>query len=124
MSELAEAASRLRGALAKGVPILLALSVVPVFLLLYRQQLYSGLNRTEYEGKVIDKSLTLRETKMGSKASPRLLIEGAGGERFEVRPDEDVYERVQVGMWIKSSRGAVELSWSRPETTPAERKRD
>lgn len=51
--------------------------------------------------------------------SRRFLIEGKGGDRFEVAPNVDIYERAQVGMWIKSGEAGVELSQPETDHRPA-----
>ena len=108
----AETILRLREAATKVLMVVVALGIAASLMLVYRERLRpGGLSRTEYAGKIVDKSLTIRETELGSKMVRRLLIEGEGGERFEVAPELDIYERAQVGMRIKSSRSGVELSW-------------
>ncbi|HLM54969.1 MAG TPA: hypothetical protein VK422_02505 [Pyrinomonadaceae bacterium] len=77
----------------------------------YRQQ---GAYRVEYEGLVVDKSLTLQETQTGTGAMRRLLIRARGGEEFQVVVNEVLYERARVGMWISSDRGGARLYDSPP----------
>lgn len=103
-----------------GFGVVAAVCIVTTFAIIVYQQINStGLYRTEYEGKIVDKSLTIRESMYGSRVARRLLIESKSGERFEVAPSETVYERAQKGMWIRSSRkSGVELSWSETEWTP------
>jgi hypothetical protein len=99
-------------ALKTGATILIALGVVAAIVLLYRQQTSStGLQRMEYEGRVIDKSETFVETDLGSRVQRRLLIEGKDGRRFEVAVNEELYARVRKGMWIKRTSRGAELSW-------------
>lgn len=61
-----------------------------------------GLYRTEYQGRIIDKSMTFSETQLGSGLKRRLLIEDKNGARFEVAVKADVYDRAQIGMLIKN----------------------
>ena len=77
----------------------------------YRQR---GAYRVEYEGRVVDKSLTLQETQMGTGAMRRLLIRTKGGEEFQVVVNEVLYERAREGMWIRSSRDGARLYDSEP----------
>ncbi|HEX8421800.1 MAG TPA: hypothetical protein VF634_00215 [Pyrinomonadaceae bacterium] len=99
---------------------MLALAVA-IFTLLtatcYRQYTLTGPYVREYEGKILDKSQTITESQRGSGVRRRLLIEGRGGERFEVAIGEESYERAQKGMWIKKTDAGVELTWP---MTPAE----
>ncbi|MFN2481348.1 MAG: hypothetical protein ABR554_07760 [Pyrinomonadaceae bacterium] len=111
----ADATWRLHEVATKGLMIVMGLSLAALVMVVYRHQLRpDGPLRREYVGKIVDKSLTVRETKLGSKMVGRLLVEGEGGKRFEVAPGLDVYERAQTGMWIKGSQAGVELSWSEP----------
>ena len=100
--------------------IVMGLSLAALLIVVYRQGLRAdGVLRREYEGKIIDKSITVQETRTGSRMRARLLIEGKRGERFEVAPNLDVYERARIGMWIKSGDAGVELSQSEPDRRPA-----
>ena len=87
----------------------------------YQQYTLSGAYRRAYEGRIVDKSQTITESQTGSGVRRRLLIEGRGGERFEVAIGEESYERAQKGMWIrKTEAGGVELSWPMtPAAVPA-----
>jgi hypothetical protein len=108
--------SRWREALSFGLRIAVVAAVVAGLMALYRQSLHESarLNPAEYEGRIVDKSLTIRETMLGSKFSRRLVIEGKGGGRFEVAAGADVYERAQVGMWVKGGSAGVELGGHAP----------
>ena len=104
--------AQLRLALKISVTILVTAGVLALLILLYRQQTSSsGIYRTEYEGRVIDKFATFVEKRTGSSVSRVLLIEDRKGLRFEVAVNRELFERVQKGMWIKSSSNGVELSW-------------
>ena len=85
-------------------------------LLLYPQYTLSGPYRREYEGKVLDKSITLNDSRTRTGARRRLHLEGRDGERFQVAVNEDIYERAQVGMRIRRSPSGIELEF--PESTP------
>ncbi|MGI9106570.1 MAG: hypothetical protein ACR2G4_10010 [Pyrinomonadaceae bacterium] len=85
-------------------------------LILYPQYTLTGPYRRDYEGKILDKSITLKESQYRAGARRRLHLEGRGGERFQVAVNEDIYERAQVGMWIRRSQSGVELRL--PEPTP------
>lgn len=87
------------------------IAVVAGTLLLLRQEIGpTGVLRPQYEGRVVDKHVTVRESKLGSWAARRLLIEGRDGVRFEVEVGPEVYERAGIGMWIKVRNAQVELT--------------
>lgn len=94
--------------------LLLILAVVMFTVLTstcYQQYTLTGAYRREYEGKILDKSQTITESHTGSRVRRRLLLEGRGGERFEVAIGEETYERARKGMWIKKTEAGVELTW-------------
>ena len=64
---------------------------------------------------MVDKSQTFRETKLGSGIERRLIVKEDNGNTFAVAVDQDLYERVLVGMWIKKDGEHVELSWPGPK---------
>ena len=97
---------------AKAFAIILLLAFVAALMWLFRQQLDPpGVRRGEYEGRIVNKHQTGAETKTGSCVTRRLVIEGKNGERFQVMPTADVYERARVGMLIRGGGAGVELSW-------------
>jgi hypothetical protein len=67
-----------------------------------------------YEGRVVDKSITLSETQQGSGKVMRLHVRGRNGESFAVRADFDTYNRARVGMWARNEGSGVGLSWAEP----------
>jgi hypothetical protein len=109
-----------RDAATKLLIVITTLGVVTGLMVVYNQRLhtFADLGRSEYEGKLVNKSLTIHETNTGSKIELRFLVEGKDGKRFDIAPSPDVYERAQIGMWIKSSKSGVELSWSESRNTP------
>lgn len=104
---------KLRGAATTfGLALLLALITFALLTATcYNQYTLTGPYAREYEGKILDKSQTITESQTGSGVRRRLLLEGRGGERFEVSIGEETYERAQKGMWIKKTEAGVELSW-------------
>jgi hypothetical protein len=79
----------------------------------------TGPHRVEYEGRVVDKSITVTESYTGSGAVNRLHVRGRDGAVFDVVVTADLYARARVGMWIRSDRNnGVELYTTEP--TPAE----
>jgi hypothetical protein len=79
----------------------------------------SGPYRVDYEGRIVDKSITLEETSMGSGSVKRLHIRGKDGETFDVIVNRSLYDRAQVGMWIRSDRNGAKLSWDEPPPASA-----
>ncbi len=105
----------LRDRLVVGFSIaLIALALTTLVLTFYQRFTFTGPYLMEYEGRVIDKSVTWRETDIGSIPVRRLHIRGRGGEEFPIIVNESLYERAQVGMWIKSSAAGTEVSWEQP----------
>jgi hypothetical protein len=96
-----------------GIAVILGL--VAVMFIYCRQQLTStGLYRMEYEGKIVDKSVTIGESQTGSYPVRKLHIRGKNGQEFQVIVNENLYGRAQSGMWIKSSKTGAELTREEP----------
>ena len=103
------------------ISVVLVLTVVTFTVLTgtcYQKYTLTGAYAREYEGKILDKSQTITESWRGSGVRRRLLLEGRGGEKFEVAIGEETYERARKGMWIKKTEAGVELTW--PMTQAAE----
>ena len=110
---------KLSGKVAKfsltALAILSIAAIIIVAFIALRQRLTStGLYRMEYEGKIVDKSVTISESQTGSGEVRCLRIRGKNGEEFQVTINEVLYGRAQIGMWIKSSSKGVELTWNEP----------
>lgn len=71
----------------------------------------TGQYHVEYEGTIINKSITGKESEFGSYMSRKLHIRDQNGLEFYVVVDSSLYERAQVGMWIKSNKDGKELLW-------------
>ena len=69
----------------------------------------SGLYRSSYEGKIVDKSATISESQRGSGVGYRLSIIAPDGLPFEVVVDREIYELARVGMLIKKDSSGVKL---------------
>jgi uncharacterized protein YxeA len=106
----------LREKIILSIKILSMIMLIIGLMLFYHRNLqtFAYLTRPNYEGKLIDKSLTIRETKQGSMVSRRFLLEEKDGVRFEIAPSADDYERAQIGTWIKSSKSGVIMLPSAP----------
>ncbi|MBA3240822.1 MAG: hypothetical protein H0T60_06305 [Acidobacteria bacterium] len=98
--------------------VLTALLLPAGGVILYQRFKLTGPYRIDYEGRVVDKSLTLRETEEGTQAVTHLIVEGKDAARFRVSVNRGLYDRAQVGMWIRSNRDGAELSWSEPSRRP------
>lgn len=81
------------------------------FLAYYHCYTQTGPYRLAYEGRVLDKSQTFRETELGSRVRRRVLVEADSGERFEVPVNGQTYERAQPGMRIRKGEAGVEMWW-------------
>ena len=92
-----------------GVVMVVALSVS-----IYQRYSSTGLYRTDYEGRIVDKSATITESEQGSGVVRRLRVRARNGEEFQVSVNGNLYERAQVGMWIKSKGGSAELMREEP----------
>lgn len=102
----------------------LIIAVAAAFAITFYQKFNStGAYRMDYEGRIFDKSLTLRERQIGTGSVNRLHIEGKNGDRFAIIVNSSLYERAQVGMWIKSDRNGAQLSWTEPSPADRESKR-
>ena len=100
-------------------PAALIVAMAAALVITFYQRFNStGAYTMEYEGRIFDKSLTLSESLTGTGAVRRLHIEGSGGERFNVVVNSSLYERAQIGMWIKTDRNGAQLSW--PGRAPAD----
>lgn len=72
----------------------------------------------DFKGRVVDKSLTIRESERALPPSMRLLVEDREGLRFKVGVTGEFYERARVGMWASRRGGELKLSWGEPEPGP------
>jgi hypothetical protein len=84
----------------------------------YQRYALTGPYRPEYEGKILDKSMTITDSHTGSGVSRRLLLEGRSGERFQIAVSEKTYEQAQPGMWIRRSEAGIELNPAGPSNSP------
>ena len=84
--------------------IVLFLGVV-LFLREYGSEVIS--NRKNFTGKIIEKRVSVDETKQGSKFVSSFLIEEESGSRFYLRVTDEMYQRAEVGMWIRRDKNGV-----------------
>lgn len=76
-----------------------------------------------YEGVVVDKSLTLRESEQGSWPLRRLHVRVGDGRVFLFPAGPELYDSAQVGMRIRKTAAGVELTWTEFKTVEAGRAR-
>lgn len=95
--------------------IIIVALIVIAGVALYQQFNSSEQNRVEYEGRVLDKSITIKESETGSYPIKKLYIRNRNNEEFNVLVDAKLYDRVKVGMWIKKDRDDVILSTENSE---------
>lgn len=88
--------------------------ILAVFIgvLFFAYQVKRQLRPPEYEGKVIDKWAGYSHSEEGSFPYFRLLVEREGGQRSTVAVDQQTYDRAKVGMRIRKTKGAIELTWA------------
>lgn len=99
---------------ALGIFLTLALAVLMVggLIITFNQRRTStGLYRRDYEGRIMEKFLIPHDSRTGSSAERAFRLKGRNEEQSQVVVGLDTYERAEVGMWIKSSKAGIELSW-------------
>jgi hypothetical protein len=93
----------------------IALTVFAVgFAYAYPRLTRTPLVRRDFDGRVVEKFVTLGESRMGSATFPLLVVEIANGARFNVAVSDEQYERARVGMRVSRHRGELILSWDEP----------
>jgi hypothetical protein len=76
----------------------------------FKNLMVSGEYRTEYEGSVVAKSIRVHESQEGSWEEKCLMIMDRTQTQFQVVVPAGIYERANVGMWIKKDKKGFELS--------------
>lgn len=61
----------------------------------------------EFEGKVQDKWISVRETDMGSRFSRYILVKSDGGAQFKFVLDAETYNRIETGERVKRSPDGI-----------------
>lgn len=93
-----------------------ALTVLAIgFAYAYPKMTRTPLARRDFDGRVVEKFVTLGESRIGSTTFPRLVVETANGARFNVAVNDEQYERARVGMRISRHKGELILSWDKPQ---------
>ena len=80
------------------------------FVTCYQRQTSRGEYRHDYEGQVIEKYVTNHESQQGTFVTRHILVKNNAGEQFPVVVSGDIFERAQIGMWIKRKETGIELS--------------
>jgi hypothetical protein len=95
--------------------LILALVIIFVALLAGFCKGHFQVERTNYEGTIVDRWAGYSESEAGSKPYYRLRIRDEGGQEFTVRVDNDTYMRSRVGMWIRKDGAKIIVQ---PEPSP------
>lgn len=78
--------------------------------------IYQGSHiRDIYCGRIVDKRISVFESKQGSYFVNELSIEDEKGDRFKVQVLEEVYKRAVPGMLIRKSSKGLELFTDQPD---------
>lgn len=89
--------------------------VFTLFAQCYQQFSSIGVYRKEYEGRIVDKAQTIRESDIAPFVTRRFVIESKNGARFVVGVDSEIYNRAEIGMWIKKDSNGVIITSSEPK---------
>ena len=76
----------------------------------YQRSTVSGPYRSDYEGQVLSKYVTNHESTEGTRVTKHLLIKGKTGEQFQVVVSDGIFERAQIGMWVRRKETGIQLS--------------
>ena len=93
------------------------------FLYAYPRLSGTPLVKRDFVGRVVDKSLTLYESQIGTSHRPRLLVRAADGRQFQVAVTPEQDEGAQVGRWVTRTGGENQTVVGRAGVGPARRRR-
>ena len=96
------------------VVVVVIVVAAAAFISIRQRYTSTGLYRIDYEGRIVDKSVTVTESETGSGVKRLLRIRANNGEEFQVYVNRNLYEQAKVGMWVKSKAGSAELT---PDTS-------
>ena len=90
--------------------VLIVLALGGGFVTCYQRHTLTGEYRHNYEGQVIEKYVTNHESQQGTFVTRHILVKSNAGEQFPVVVSADIFERAQIGMWIKREETGILLS--------------
>jgi hypothetical protein len=88
--------------------LLFAVSLLGVIGFAYAYPRLTPVVRRDFDARVVEKYVAVRESQIGSATLPRLVVETADGRRFTVGVSGEQYEQARVGMWLFAPRRRVE----------------
>jgi hypothetical protein len=92
------------------VGILTLLVLAGILVTCYQRIALKGRFRETYEGRVVEKYVNYHESQHGTFVTKYILLKPADGEQFSVAVSSEIFDRAQVGMWIRRTKAGVELS--------------
>jgi hypothetical protein len=69
-----------------------------------------NVNTSDYNGKVLDKWQTFRETDQGSIIKRVFIVEDESGNKREIKVSESLYNQVIIGEFITNKDGVLTTS--------------
>ncbi len=75
-------------------------------------------DRKNFTGRIVEKRVSVDETRQGSKFANSLLVEEESGGRFYLRVTDEMYKRAEVGKWIRRDKNGVYLLDSLQQQPP------
>jgi hypothetical protein len=69
-----------------------------------------NVNTSDYNGKVLDKWQTFRETDQGSIVKMVFIVEDENGNKREIKVSESLYNQVSIGEFITNKDGVLTTS--------------
>jgi hypothetical protein len=96
--------------------LLFAVSLLGVIGFAYAYPRLTPVVRRDFDARVVEKYVAVRESQIGSATLPRLVVETADGRRFTVGVSGEQYEQARVGMWLSRRDGELRLSREAPGT--------
>jgi hypothetical protein len=92
-----------------GLTAIFFITFAAAAILIYRSSPPIVRDRREFTGQIVDKRISVFESREGSSFVNNLVIEEKNGRRFLFTVTEDMYGRARVGMWIRRNQKGIEL---------------
>jgi hypothetical protein len=90
--------------------VLTVIILAAVFVLFVRHFTSEDIShRTEFSGKIVEKRVSVYESREGSQFVDSFVIEEKSGRRFQFTVTAEMYKHAEVGMWIRRDRNGVYL---------------